>query len=60
MIYVRSNNLSFKYQRFEPLGCKDRNYKFLFVANTKNKHQKHNIFPFAIPRKYNLMNCNKK
>ena len=36
MIDVRSNNLSLKYQRFEPLGCKDTGIiNFLFVAKTQ-------------------------
>ena len=49
MIYVRSNNLSLKYQRFEPLGCKDlgiinfylwqtlSSFACLIKTNTKNK-----------------------
>ena len=49
MTYVRSNNLSLKYQRFEPLGCKDlgiinfylwqtlSSFACLIKTNTKNK-----------------------
>ena len=36
MIYVRLNNVSLKYQRFEPLGCKDIGIiNFQFVTKTQ-------------------------
>ena len=50
---VRSNNVSLKYQRFEPSGCKDIGFEnFEFVAKTKFLYSKHTFKTclfFSIP-----------
>ena len=49
MNYVRSNNLSLKYQRFTPSGCKDTGIgKFEFVAKTQFLSRKYDFKFFYI------------
>ena len=61
MISVKSNNISLKYQRFTPSGCKDiRIRKFKFVAKTQFLWENINFVPPEVKSKLHteLMNLN--